>query len=71
LLQTVTPQSVQRQKTWPLPLALGNVVCSGLPCRSSTSDASMTALIAKAEPVSRWHHVQWQQCTMIGRTLRR
>ena len=26
----------------------------------------MKALTAKAEPVSRWHQVQWQQCTIIG-----
>jgi hypothetical protein len=53
LLQTVTPQSAQRQSTWPLPLALGNLVATGAPLSISTCDASMTALTAKAEPVSR------------------
>ena len=26
----------------------------------------MKALTAKAEPVSRWHQEQWQQCTTSG-----
>jgi hypothetical protein len=32
----------------------------------TTRSASMIALIAKALPVSRWHHRQWQQLTNIG-----
>jgi len=55
----------------PLPLALGRVVCVSLPFRSSTCDASIKALTAKADPLSRWHHEQWQQCTNNGLAFRR
>ena len=38
------------------------------PC-TSTRSASIIALIANADPVSRWHHVQWQQLTKSGRLV--
>ena len=44
---------------------------AGAPERSSTRSVSISALITKAEPVSRWHQRQWQQCTKRGRLARR
>ena len=45
---------------WPLPLSVGVRISAGVPRSSFTAEASISAFIAKAEPVSRWHHVQWQ-----------
>ena len=56
----------QRQIFWPLPLSDGVITASGSPARSSTRSASIMALRTKAEPVSRWHQRQWQQCTNNG-----
>ena len=56
----------QRQIFWPLPLADGVSTSSGSPDVSSTRSASIIALSAKAEPVSRWHHEQWQAWTNKG-----
>jgi hypothetical protein len=51
---------------WPLPLALGVATLSGIPDRRVTFPDSTSALSAKAVPVSRWHQMQWQQCTING-----
>jgi hypothetical protein len=50
----------------PRPLAEGVSTNSGWPDSSETRAVSITALRTKALPVSRWHQLQWQQCTIIG-----
>jgi hypothetical protein len=64
-------QDGQRAIFWPLPLFDGVSTISGAPESSSTRSASIIALRAKDAPVSRWHHVQWQQCTNSGRLVMR
>jgi len=71
LLHTATRHLGQRQIFCPLPLFDGVSMHSGPPESSCTRSASIIALIANAEPVSRWHHVQWQQFTNSGRDVRR
>ena len=41
-------------------------VISGSPSRSLTLSASIRSLSAYDAPVSRWHQLQWQQCTKSG-----
>jgi len=59
-------QRGQRAIFCPLPLADGVSTISTSPCSSCTRSASINALSAKADPVSRWHQRQWQQCTNSG-----
>jgi hypothetical protein len=54
---------------WPLPLFDGVFTTSTSPSVTSTRSDSIMALSAKEAPVSRWHHVQWQQCTKSGRVF--
>jgi len=61
----------QRQIFCPLPLLEGVSTASGSPAVSSTRSASIIAFNAKDDPVSRWHHVQWQQWTKSGRVVMR
>jgi hypothetical protein len=56
---------------WPAPLAEGVSTSSGSPLSSSTRSDSIIALSANEAPLSRWHHVQWQQWTKSGRLVRR
>ena len=49
----------------------GVITASGSPASSSTRSASIMALSTKAEPVSRWHQRQWQQCTNNGSEVMR
>jgi len=51
----------------PAPLSEGVCTRSGASPSTVTRSASIIALSAKAEPVSRWHQRQWQQCTNSGR----
>src|SRR5690606_31992430 len=51
------------------PLADGSTTRTTSPESRSTRDASTRALTANADPVSRWHQVQWQQWTSIGRAV--
>ena len=55
----------------PRPLADGVNTSSGVPDRSVMRVASIMALMTKALPVSRWHQLQWQQCTIIGALVSR
>jgi hypothetical protein len=71
VLQTATRQRGQRAIRWPAPLADGVSTSSGAPLSSSTRSDSISALSANDAPLSRWHQVQWQQCTKSGRLARR
>jgi hypothetical protein len=66
LLQSATWHFGQRAIFCPLPLFDGVSTSSTSPSVTRTRSASIIALIANAEPVSRWHHVQWQQFTKSG-----
>jgi len=55
--------------TCPFPLAEGVSTRSTSPANTPTRSASINAFSANAEPVSRWHHVQWQQWTYKGREV--
>jgi hypothetical protein len=51
---------------WPLPLFDGVSTGSVAPASNSRRADSYIAFTAKAEPVSRWHQLQWQQWTKSG-----
>jgi len=51
-------QDGQRTIFWPLPLAEGVSIATGSPASNSTRSVSISALSAKAVPVSRWHQRQ-------------
>lgn len=55
----------------PLPLSDGVSTGAGAPFSVSTRALSIKALSTKAEPVSVWQQLQWQQCTNIGASLSR
>jgi len=56
----------QRTIVCPRPLFDGVTTGSGCPDSTSTRLDSISALIANAAPVSRWHQRQWQQWTNSG-----
>ena len=64
-------QRGQRLIRWPTPLSDGVSTISGSPLDRTTRSASISAFSAKAEPVSRWHQRQWQQCTKSGSVVMR
>jgi hypothetical protein len=55
----------------PFPLADGVTTITGSPLKILTRSVSIRAFITNAEPVSRWHQVQWQQFTNIGLVISR
>jgi hypothetical protein len=70
-LHSASLQAGQRITVCPLPLSLGVRIASGLPASSSSRSLSIIAFTANALPLSRWHQVQWQQCTIIGGVVMR
>jgi hypothetical protein len=56
----------QRAILCPLPLFEGVSTTSTSPLVTTTRSDSIIAFKANDAPVSRWHHVQWQQCTKSG-----
>ena len=53
------------------PESVGTATATGAPASSSPFDASISALIAKPEPVCRWQSRQWQQLVNMGGARRR
>ena len=65
VLPEIVVESRKRDED-PKDVPFGVSVITGLPCSNVTRSASISAFNAKAEPVSRWHQVQWQQWTNRG-----